>query len=300
MFFHCGDTWRHFLSIFQSIYGTKGKDVFRFINQLRCSCSVELSIGEIKYLWPQFPCLAKYRYETVYSLYLWNQRFLTSLWYCWSDRDVLFIPIISDHWNLCHTVLPSFVQKRTSALPHIYWSVWRNNLASSEQTAGDLEVAKRSLLRPVLVGLCCIQISGSYHCLNLFCTALADVCTFTWSSWYFQHADFFFLYCKHAQRDSKSMASVCAQPRQTLCLSLKDVKLIITKEHRGKTNKQISTKWHPLWFPICIIPFHAMDWLFFFWNITVYCWEYRPSPVIPAFLIHNLKVKYLVKSFTSK
>lgn len=111
-----------------------------------------------------------------------------------------------------------------------YWSVCRNVFASSEQIAGDLEAAR---------GPCSDQSQWDDAASRSLATTAA------WSGvqqhWrihiHLEQLIFstgrFFLYYKHAQTDNKSTASVCAQPSQNLCLSLKDVKLIITKDQRG-------------------------------------------------------------------
>lgn len=124
-----------------------------------------------------------------------------------------------------------------------YWSEWINILASSEQIAGDLEAAEKSLLRPVAVGLGCFQGSGYYRCLKLCCTALTYAHSLGTADIFNKQIllFFFLIHFKHTQRDSKSTASVCGQLSQNLCLSLKDVKLIITKkqgEKRKKKNNQ--------------------------------------------------------------
>lgn len=61
-------------------------------------------------------------------------------------------------------------------------------------------------------------------------------------------------------RDSKSAANGYGQPNQNWCLSLKDGKLMITKEEEKLMNpKQITPSFM---IPTCIVPFHLIDWGF--------------------------------------
>lgn len=120
-----------------------------------------------------------------------------------------------------------------------YRSECRNILASSEQIAGDLEAAEKSLLGPVAVGLGCFQGSGYYRCLKLWCTALTYAHSLGMADIFNKQILFyFFIHFKHTHRDSKSTASVCGQLSQNLCPSLKDVKLIITKKQGEKRGKK--------------------------------------------------------------
>jgi len=53
-------------------------------------------------------------------------------------------------------------------------SACRSIFAGSEQVAEDLEATRRSLFRPVAVGLHCLQGSGYYCCLKLCYIALTQ------------------------------------------------------------------------------------------------------------------------------
>lgn len=88
---------------------------------------------------------------------------------------------------------------------------------------GDTEVAEKSLLRPVPVGLGSFHSSGHFYCLKLCCTALTH--THSLGAAHISNTQIFFFpkYCAFTVSLCVSTAGGCGQHSWNLCPSLKKV-----------------------------------------------------------------------------
>lgn len=155
-------------------------------------------------------------------------------------------------------------------------------LVLSSWIIGNMEVAEKSLLRLVPVGLSSFHSSGHFCCLKRCCTALTykhshgTACISTTQI-------LFSIYYAFTVSLCASTAGGCGQHSWNLCPSLKKVNCNKRTRRIKIFSHKPSKKLHPTsWFPTCI-PSYNRDIHTFFRNIVVSSWKYRPSSFFPAF-----------------